>query len=36
MQRVTNWIDAKPSRFPLLLLTHTALLAAILAVATRF
>ena len=35
MMRFANWIDAKPHRFPLMLVVHTALLAAVLA-ATSF
>ena len=35
MKRFANWIDAKPHRFPLMLVVHTALLAAVLA-ATSF
>ena len=31
MMRFANWIDAKPHRFPLMLVVHSALLAAILA-----
>ena len=36
MTKVMAWIDAKPYRFKLLLLAHTAVLGALLLAGTRF
>ena len=36
MESLANWIDAKPYRFTLILLAHTAVVGAILAATGRF
>jgi hypothetical protein len=36
MESLANWIDAKPYRFILVLLTHTAVVGAILAGTAHF
>ena len=36
MESLATWIDAKPYRFPLILLAHTAVVGAILAATARF
>jgi hypothetical protein len=36
MESLANWIDAKPYRFTLILLAHTAVVGAILAATARF
>jgi len=36
MESLANWIDAKPYRFTLILLSHTALVGTILAATARF
>jgi hypothetical protein len=36
MESLASWIDAKPYRFTLILLAHTAVVGAILAATARF